>query len=163
MVNMNRLVILTLLPAAALILAACGGSSQKSDTGATTGSASSGATTGSASSATTAAAVAANPVDILRKIPGCVLAPGETQGDHDVQGDRTAECNFLDNNGTEGTNISVYTWATTEGADKGITDDSHKAIVGDHFDLMILGDFPTYSAHIVPSKIAALVGGVLVP
>lgn len=132
--------------ALALTLAACGGGSSGGNVSVNGGGHN---------------APAPNPVDILKLIPGCRLSPGETQGDHDVFGNRMAECNFEDNGGSDGTDVLVYTNTTRPDLKGIVPDDSHKIILGSNFIVEITGDFAAYSAHVDPDAIASEVGGTV--
>ena len=109
----------------------------------------------------------ANPVEILQKIPGCKIPKGTEVGDTDIDGNLYASCHFKDNSGTDGTDVTVRTFAGDPAqlatAEELSSDDSHKVIVGDDFTATITGDWSSYSAHIDPSEIAALVGGTYTP
>lgn len=132
----TRRVIAALALSSGLLVTACNGSSSSSSSGS-----------------------APNPVQILQKLDGCVLPAGAVQGDTDMNGDRMAECSYQDNQGTDGTSVTVYT-NTSKPDLPGITaDDSHKIITGKDFVLEITGDWSAYSAHIDPAQIAKQVGG----
>lgn len=122
--------------------------------------------TGAAGSST--AKEPSNPVPILEKVDGCELEAGTEVGETDIDGNRYASCNFMDNSGSAGTNVTARTYpgdpkdfAT---ADQLRGDDSHKVILGQDFIVTITGDFAAYSADVDPEVIADQVGGeYLVP
>src|SRR4051812_27027608 len=146
--------------ATAVVVTGCGSASTTGDS-----SSAAGTSSGGRSAAPSASAQAENPVDILKKIPECQLAPGETQGNHDAYGDRYADCSFLDNQGREGTSITVYTYVAGKEPDDSqfVTDDSRKIIKGPEFLMSITGDWASYSSHISPQEIASEVGGKFQP
>jgi hypothetical protein len=109
-------------------------------------------------------AQARNPVDLLRKITGCHLDDGVETGERDIDGDRYASCNFLDNQGTNGTDVTVYTGAGQRpDMTNFVTDDSHKVITGPDWFLVITGNWggDGYSRHVDPAVVAGQVGGTV--
>ena len=165
--------------AAAALLTGCGGSGNAAPTVTVTAPPAAGATPASPTpdpSASSPDATAEpegegavpseprNPVPILKKVRGCVLAADTEVGETDIYGNRYAGCDFLDNSGTPGTSVIVRTypgdprqWESTP--DNLRTDDSHKIIVGEDFVLTITGDFSDYSRHISSKAVAKQVGG----
>lgn len=111
---------------------------------------------------------APNPVDVLRKIPQCVLPAGASVGDRDFNGNRTATCGIDD----QGTNdqLTVYTYKSNKDRDDDVSQfggstDSNKVIVGDRFTLEVTGVFDPNTGGVVfeidPQTLAQDVGGEL--
>lgn len=109
----------------------------------------------------------ANPVDILRKVEGCEIPAGSEVGDTDIDGNRYASCDFMDNSGTAGTDVTARTYPGDPrdfaSADLLQGDDSHKVILGEGFLVLITGDFASYSKDVDPEEIAQQVGGEYQP
>jgi len=105
----------------------------------------------------------ANPVTILKKIKGCVIAPGVEAGQTDINGNRYAECSFKDN-----TSVLVTTFPGDprlfEPFPEGLTsDDSRKAIIGRDFLVTIHLIDVIGTSQVDFDKVAQQVGGQLVP
>lgn len=108
-----------------------------------------------------AEARAMNPVTLLKKLGHCVQPAGASQGDTDIYGERMASCDYMDNDGTAGTNLTAYTF--TPGQDAQVAnqyaDDSHKIIRGDGWRVIVTGDWSSYSSWFDPKEAAKLLGG----
>ena len=134
-----------MLAAAVVLLAGCGGGSGGTGPGV-------GGQLGGA---------AANPVDILHKITGCQLKPGTVNGEHDMLGNRMAECFLYDNNGSEGTTFTARTnsgqvrYLPNFGPDA-FVDDNSKLITGRHWVVEINGDWSTYTSWFGPAQLQRL-------
>lgn len=109
----------------------------------------------------------ANPVEILRKVDGCELPAGSEVGETDINGNRYASCDFMDNSGTAGTSVTARTYPGNARdfatLDQLQGDDSTKVILGEDFTVTVTGDFATYSAEVDPEDIADQVGGQFLP
>lgn len=115
---------------------------------------------GSASSGKTPSS-APNPVAMLKKLVGCVLPAGSSVGETDMDGNRYASCYYMDNAGSEGTNVTVYTSAGPPTATLQ-NDDSHKVIVGSHFIAGVTGDWSAYSSTFDVDSVAQSLGGKVI-
>lgn len=102
----------------------------------------------------------ANPVALLRPFTGCKVPAGETVGTVDANGGLVASCDYVDNAGQNGTDVTAYT-VTTEGqlqqlVNSLLPDDSHRIIVGPGFIIEVTGDWPGYSSHLTTADIAGV-------
>jgi len=132
-----------------VLLSACGSSAQSG-------------TTPSVVPSSMRAASAPNPVTMLKKLDGCVLPAGSSVGETDMDGNRYASCDYMDNGGSAGTNVTVYTSAAGAPLAQLPNDDSHKVIVGSHFIAGVTGDWSAYSSTFDVDSVAQSLGGKVV-
>lgn len=78
-----------------------------------------------------------------------------------MDGNRYASCDYMDNGGSAGTDVTVYTSAGKPTA-KLQNDDSHKVIVGPHFIAGVTGDWSSYSSTFDVGSVAQALGGKVV-
>lgn len=114
--------------------------------------------TPSATSATSA--VPSNPVPILAKIKGCVVADGTITGLTDIVGDRYATCKL----GTGG-EVLVRTYPGDPRVldPKMRSDDSQASIIGSTFVAIVRPPYGLTSSKMPLADIAAQVGGTVLP
>lgn len=130
------------------------------------------ATTTATTEATTpprAATRALSPVEVLHRITGCVVTPGETQGITDVYGARYADCliaNLVTAAPGNGDTVTAYTGpqsVLTQELRGATSDDGTKIIVGNGYILSDTGETDPRTGGIVfvtpPANVASMVGG----
>lgn len=158
--------------ASAVGLAGCGGGGASASSTATvtqtatvTATVTAAAHTPSHEPTSTQAAV--NPVDLLKKLRGCVLPKGATVGNADIDGNMYASCYYMDNEGSEGTDVTLrvvgHTPTSKDMGGESHGDDSHKLIVGATWYAVVTGDWAAYSQHIDPAVVAKTLGGRFIP
>jgi hypothetical protein len=114
---------------------------------------------------------AQNPVDILRKVRGCVIPAGTVSGSHDLMGERYASCDFMNNGnvqadgsgGTAGTGVTVYTGVLAANRPADVSDDNHQVITGFDFVLILTQPPGGYNVPVDPQTVASEVGGTYTP
>lgn len=106
---------------------------------------------------------ARNPVELLKRVPGCVIPEGTEVGVFSGGGSRSASCDFMDNDGgSRGTTLQIMTLAGEKPGSQIRSDDSHRKIVGDDFVATLTGRWNAYAKWLTVEKIesiASILGG----
>lgn len=160
-----------------LLLVGCGGEKSEADAPSSVASTSSGSPAveggavegGAVEGGSVASSV--NPVDVLKKVPGCTIGPGVETGEPDMDGNLYASCAIKDVDFTEDgedytTDIDVTARAVNpddavaQGYEDATPDDSHKVIFGDGFYLVLTGEPAVFGTRAVDvDAIATAVDG----
>jgi hypothetical protein len=104
---------------------------------------------------------APNPVDILKKIEGCVLEPGVTVGEDDINGNRYASCFIKDYIDVTARTFTLDPFPIYPELLE--PDDSHRVVLGDNFMVNVTADPSAFAADVDMGEIAAAVGGEEIP
>ncbi len=116
-----------------------------------------------AATTSTPPVVPANPVPILEKINGCVVADGTIAGLTDINGNRYATCKLgKDGKGGE---VAVHTYPGDPRvfSPRMSSDDSRGVIIGPTFTATVIAPGGLTSSKMPLAEIAAQVGGTVLP